>query len=161
MILYNSKGNSITLSELKDNGCALEIAENRNVYVFDKKGKRHMVYTHIDNNKAIKPLKVSIFGSIDIDHTHPISKMLNPMPCPTPHPYPELKELTELINNDPNFPRSGKKEQVKYLRNVFYKENEDVLRGMIESILKDLSTFLLNVEFEMMDGYANKKKSNN
>ena len=56
--------------------------------------------------------------------------------------------------------KNGKKEQVSYLRKTLYKNNNAVLNGMIQKIKDELENFLKNVEFEMMDGHANKKKSN-
>jgi len=158
-ILIDNTGNTITFSDLKNNEIALEIVR-RQVYVYDNCKQKHNVYTNTENSIK-KLLKVAIFQSIDIDHTVAISNMLNPDPVQSPHPYPVFEKLTNMINNDSGFKgKNGKKEQVSYLRKTFYKNNNAVLNGMIQKIKDELENFLKNVEFEMMDGHANKKKSN-
>ena len=160
-ILIDKQGNSIFFSDLcKDEKAKALIIENRQVYVFDVNSKQLMVYTRVGEGDDIKPLKVAIFESIDIDHTVAIFNMLNPEPIPNPYPYPVFKRLTELLKKDQSFEQlSKKKQKVQYLRKYFYKNNKTILDGMAEDIKNELNIFLQYVEFEMMYGRANKQKS--
>lgn len=153
-VLIDKNGKSISFDKLRDSDSALKI-NKRKVYIFRDKGNSwEQVYTHTDVNGEVKPMKVSIFQSIDIDHTVAISNMLNKFD------YPAFAKLTELIKDDKDFPKKGKKNQVKFLRGKFYKNNKETLDKMIGCIKNDLEKLRCNVEFEMMDGHYNKKKSN-
>lgn len=162
-ILIDKQGNSIFFSDIcKDEKAKALKIENRQVYVFDVNSKQLMVYTRVGEGDDIKPLKVAIFESIDIDHMVAIFNMLNPEPIPNPYPYPVFKRLTELLKKDQSFEQlSKKKQKVQYLRKYFYKNNKTILDGMAEDIKNELNIFLQYVEFEMMYGRANKQKSKN
>ena len=125
-ILIDKQGNSIFFSDIcKDEKAKALKIENRQVYVFDVNSKQLMVYTRVGEGDDIKPLKVAIFESIDIDHTVAIFNMLNPEPIPNPYPYPVFKRLTELLKKDQSFEQlSKKKQKVQYLRKYFYKNNK-------------------------------------
>ncbi len=156
-ILIDNNGLSIDFENLRENDPANDpalIIENHNVYVIYEEDKKQ-VYTHTDKEDEVKTMKVAIFQSIDIDHKVAISKMLNKTD------YPAFAKLTDMIKKDTSFPKSGKKNQVKYLRDQFYENNKCMLEKMIGCIKKDLENLLNKVEFEMMDGHYNKKKSNN
>ncbi len=152
-ILIDKNGQSITFKKLRDNDFGLKI-EKRKVFIYQQNGKDwEQVYTHTNEEGEVRPMEVAIFQSIDIDHKVAISNMLNE------NDYPALAKLTNLIT-DANFPKKGKKEQVKYLRGTFYSNNKKFLEGMVDKIKDDLNRLLEFVEFEMMDGHYNKKKSN-
>lgn len=117
----------------------------------DAKGKT--IYTKKDD-KVVK-LKVAILENIDVDHVVAISNLLNDS---NDNEYTAIKQLTRLLKDDQGFVNAKDKKQ--YIRGDFYDNQKHSLQEYVEDLKDDLNNLLNKVEYEFMDGLANKRKSN-
>ena len=157
-LLIDKECNSKPFEELR----TLTLCDDYTVSLnFKNSDSEVKLYTRLENDHATL-MKVGNIANIHIDHTIAISNLLNPNQLNHDYNYPAFKKLTEMINsvNNNNWEEMEVNKKKTYLKNTFYKENEDELKNMIPSLKCDLEKLLDKVKYEMMDGLANIKKSN-
>lgn len=155
-LLINEKGETKKFKDLE----SVELCKDYTVKLnFSGETRESYLYTRI-NDDRFSLMKVATLASIHIDHKEAISNILNKNEG---NNYPAFKRVTEMIKEaiEENLWKSmAVKNKKTYLKNQFYSDHKVDLEELIPCLKKDLDNLLNNVEYEMMDGLANIKKSN-